>query len=192
MIRTIDTDLLMGCEQIANEAGVISAAVSNWQMRYSDFPTPVYSNGKRVKVWYWPEVATWLYKHDKFETDVQIHATAHMHQYGHDFDNSDHCSNCNAEQYEGDAYYGGCSRMVVYVDSRRKAKPTQDNIDFTIDLCGISDIASLVGVTQPCVSNWTVRHADFPVSWNGTLNGKRVKVWYWSEVSSWLYQNGKI
>lgn len=122
MIRTIDTDLLVGCEHIAYKAGVISAAVSNWQVRYDDFPTPVYSNGKRVKVWYWPEVAVWMYKHDKYMTPEQVAATGHMHQYGHDFTVSDHCDNCGAEQYEGDDYYGGCSRMVIHVDARRKMK----------------------------------------------------------------------
>lgn len=140
MIRTIDTDLLCSVPDIAKEAGVTSAAVSNWQRRYSDFPTPLYGNGERLKVWYWPEVSSWLLTH-------------------------------NVSKW---------SESVADVDR---------NV-----MCGILDIASLAGVNVNCVSNWGKRHADFPraLTCRGRINGTLVKLWYWSEVSSWLYQNGKI
>jgi predicted DNA-binding transcriptional regulator AlpA len=140
MIRTIDTDLLCSVPDIAAEAGVTSAAVSNWQRRYSDFPTPIYSNGERIKLWYWPEVTEWLLTH-------------------------------NVSKW---------SESVADVDT---------NV-----FCGILDIASLAGVGQPAVSNWSKRHADFPraLTCRGRIGGTLVKLWYWSEVSSWLYQNGKI
>ena len=67
MIRTIDTDLLCGVENICAVADVLPAAVSNWQVRHGDFPMPLYTNNKRVKVWYWPEVASWLYQHGKLQ-----------------------------------------------------------------------------------------------------------------------------
>jgi len=141
MIRTIDTDLLCSVPDIAADAGVTSAAVSNWQRRYSDFPTPVYSNGERLKVWYWPEVTEWL--------------------------------------------------LARNVDEGRASSMADVDTDV---LCGILDIASLAGVNVNCVSNWGKRHADFPraLTCRGRIGGTLVKLWYWSEVSSWLYQNGKI
>ena len=53
-----------------------------------------------------------------------LYAWKIANSFGHDYTNSDHCDNCGAEQYEGDAYYGGCT----------PATPTCDNCGS--ELCG--------------------------------------------------------
>jgi hypothetical protein len=64
------------------------------------------------------------------------------------------------------------------------------------DLAGIAEIAARLGVTKPAVSNWKVRHADFPeplitVSGAPIFSMRQVLAWYreWVQIpvrSGWV------
>ena len=45
-----------------------------------------------------------------------LYAWKQANSFGHDYRSSDHCSRCGAEQYEGDAYYGGCTPATLFGD----------------------------------------------------------------------------
>jgi hypothetical protein len=69
MIVTINTDLLVSVNDISAIGDVPVSVVCNWQNRYNDFPAPIYTNGQHhgvSAVWYWPDVASWMFLHDKF------------------------------------------------------------------------------------------------------------------------------
>lgn len=56
------------------------------------------------------------------------------------------------------------------------------------DLVGVTEIAKKVGVRLSAVSNWTVRHLDFP---EPVVELSFGKLWLWSDVERWLDETGR-
>lgn len=55
---------LVGITEIAQRAGVLKPAVSNWRRRYGSFPAPV-AELHTGPVWLWPSVEAWLIRTDR-------------------------------------------------------------------------------------------------------------------------------
>jgi hypothetical protein len=59
-----------------------------------------------------------------------------------------------------------------------------DNLVPIDDICTTSDIARLLHVGQPAVSNWKKRHADFPKPF-ALVNEKHTGLYRKSEIIMW-------
>ena len=56
---------LVGTHEISMRCGVSRSAVSNWKIRYSDFPEPftVLATGE---IYHWPDVMRWAKRNGKY------------------------------------------------------------------------------------------------------------------------------
>ena len=57
-ISVMDTTDLVRATTIAYRLGVVRSTVSQWELRYSDFPAPAHTIDG-VKFWNWPAVKAW-------------------------------------------------------------------------------------------------------------------------------------
>ena len=60
---------LVSAADIARKIGQMPSTVSNWPVRYTDFPQPVarVTNG-RIFVYNWPDVYAWANRHGKINS----------------------------------------------------------------------------------------------------------------------------
>lgn len=56
------------------------------------------------------------------------------------------------------------------------------------DLVGVTEIAKRCNVRLSAVSNWTVRHEDFP---KPVVELSFGKLWVWPQVQRWLTATGR-
>lgn len=65
MGRHVDVDDLVTSGHIAERLGIAHAeTVSNWVVRYPDFPAPVWK-ADRIRLWLWSEVRAWAATTDR-------------------------------------------------------------------------------------------------------------------------------
>lgn len=54
-----DPGALLGVHDIAERFGVQPNTVSVWQLRHDDFPKPLKTIGRHVRLWWAPDVDDW-------------------------------------------------------------------------------------------------------------------------------------
>ena len=62
---------------------------------------------------------------EQLQCSLSMKRTKQANYLGHDYTDCDHCANCGAEQYEGDAYYGGCATAVGALRSLQRREVSE-------------------------------------------------------------------
>lgn len=77
-IERVEPDPLVSLTDIASRANMTKSAMSLYAQgkRQSGFPAPSLRITSTSPLWNWPEVAEWLFKHDKLSRDEAIVAVA--------------------------------------------------------------------------------------------------------------------
>jgi hypothetical protein len=77
-VEHIEPDPLVNLSDVAERTGLTRAAISQYSTgaRAEGFPSPVARIATATPLWNWPDVAVWLYRHERLPKDTVVEALA--------------------------------------------------------------------------------------------------------------------